>query len=161
MKIRSANSDDVPLIYSYVQKKASFDRTMGAFSGTLTVSEAKLQKSLFGVIPFSYVVFVELNGKEIAFALYAFRYSSFKGQPSIWLDDLYVDEDIRSQGVGEFLMKYLARIATENDCSHLGWNADIRNIRGIKFYNRLGAEIVEQQQNRCFFKWIPYLKPLK
>ena len=37
----------------------------------------------------------------------------------------------------------------------IDWNADARNIRGLNFYNRLGAEITEQSNNRCFLKWIP------
>jgi GNAT superfamily N-acetyltransferase len=156
MKVRSANPDDVALIFSFIQKKAEFDRSVGAFSGVLQVSENKVQKTLFGTIPFSYVLFTESSGFEVGFALYGFRYSSFVGQPSIWLDDLYVDEERRSQGVGTVLMNQLAQIAKENNCTHLAWNADARNTRGLSFYHRLGAKITEQHGNRCFFRWVPW-----
>ena len=53
---------------------------------------------------------------------------------SIWLDDLHVNEDCRSQGVGAALMAQLAHIAQENDCTHIAWNADARNQRGLSFY---------------------------
>jgi GNAT superfamily N-acetyltransferase len=96
------------------------------------------------------------DGLGIGFALYGFRCSSFVGQPSIWLDDLYVNEDWRSQGAGAVLMDHLAQIAKENDCTHLAWNADARNIRGLDFYYRLGAEIMEQHGNRCFLRWVPW-----
>ena len=155
MKVRSATLDDISLIVSFIHKKAEFDRNIGAFSGVLRVSEAKVRKTLFGTIPFAYVLFAESLNVEVGFALYGFRYSSFAGQPSIWLDDLYVDENIRSHGVGKALMDKLATIATENDCTHLAWNADARNIRGLSFYHRLGAEITEQHGNRCFLKWEP------
>ncbi|MBE9008411.1 GNAT family N-acetyltransferase [Fortiea sp. LEGE XX443] len=155
MKIRPATPNDVSLIFSFIQKKAEFDRNIGAFAGELQVSEEKIHKTLFGAIPFSYVLFAEASESEVGFALYGFRYSSFAGQPSIWLDDLYVDEQMRSQGAGTALMKRLAEIARENDCTHLAWNADARNIRGLNFYHRLGAEITHQQDNRCFLRWIP------
>ncbi|PSB16523.1 GNAT family N-acetyltransferase [filamentous cyanobacterium CCP2] len=155
MNVRLATSDDVSLIFSFIQKKAEFDRKIGAFSGVLQVSEAKLLKTLFSPVPFSYVLFAETCGRVVGFALYGFRYSSFAGQPSIWLDDLYVDEDMRSQGVGAALMAELAQIAQENDCTYLSWTADARNTRGLRFYQRLGAEITEQQGNRCFLKWVP------
>ena len=148
-------SDDVSLIVSFIHKKSEFDRHIGAYAGVLRVSEEKVRKTLFGTIPFAYVLFVESLNVEVGFALYGFRYSSFAGQPSIWLDDLYVDENSRSQGVGKVLMDKLAAIATENDCTHLAWNADARNIRGLSFYHRLGAEITEQHGNRCFLKWEP------
>lgn len=157
MKVRSANPDDVTLIFSFIQKKAEFDRSVGAFSGVLQVSENKVQKTLFGTIPFSYVLFTESSGFEVGFALYGFRYSSFVGQPSIWLDDLYVDEERRSQGVGTVLMNQLAQIAKENNCTHLAWNADARNTRGLSFYHQLGAKITEQHGNRCFLRWVPWL----
>jgi GNAT superfamily N-acetyltransferase len=100
-------------------------------------------------------LFAELSTREVGFALYGFRYSSFAGQPSIWLDDLYVEEEMRNQGAGAALMHGLGQIAQENDCTHIAWNADARNIRGLNFYNRIGAEITEQVNNRCFLKWIP------
>jgi GNAT superfamily N-acetyltransferase len=156
MNIRTATIEDVPLIYSFIQKKSEFDRSVGAFSGVLQVSEAKLYKTLFGRIPFSYVLFAEHASREIGFALYGFRYSSFAGQPDLWLDDLYVDTDMRSQGAGAVLMTQLAQIAKDHDCTHLAWNADARNTRGLNFYHRLGAEITEQHGNRCFLKWIPW-----
>ncbi|HEY9669106.1 MAG TPA: GNAT family N-acetyltransferase, partial [Coleofasciculaceae cyanobacterium] len=149
------SSDDVSLICSFINKKAEFDRNIGAFSGELRVFEEKILKTLFGAIPFSYVLFAETSGREVGFALYGFRYSSFAGQPSIWLDDLYVDEQMRSQGAGAALMSHLARVAKDNDCTHLAWTADARNTRGLNFYHRLGAQIVEQKGNRCFLMWTP------
>jgi len=77
------------------------------------------------------------------------------GQPSIWLDDLYVDENMRSQGAGSALMGYLGQVAKNHDCTHLAWTADARNTRGLSFYYRLGAKITEQKGNRCFFTWKP------
>lgn len=86
MQVRSSTPDDISLIFSFIQKKAEFDRNIGAFSGVLQVSEDKLRTTLFGAIPFAYVLFAMSSGCEIGFALYGFRYSSFAGQASIWLD---------------------------------------------------------------------------
>jgi GNAT superfamily N-acetyltransferase len=155
VKVRSATSDDISLIFSFIQKKSDFDRNIGAFSDVLQVSEDKLRKTLFGVIPFSYVLFAERSERAVGFALYGFRYSSFIGQPSIWLDDLYIDETQRGQGAGTALMQHLVKLSADNDCTHLAWNADARNTRGLNFYHRLGAEITEQHGNRCFLKWVP------
>ena len=158
MQVRPATSDDVSLIFAFIQKKSEFDRNIGAFTGELKVSEDKIRKTLFGKIPFSYVLFAEDLEKEVGFALYCFRYSSFAGQPSIWLDDLYIDKPMRSQGAGSALMNYLATIAQKNNCTHLAWNADARNTRGVSFYHGLGAKIIKQEENRCFFQWTPTIK---
>ncbi len=155
MNVRSATPNDVSLIFSFIQKKAEFDRHVGAFSGLLQATEDKIRQTLFGELPYAYVLFAEASRLEIGFALYGFRYSSFVGQPSLWLDDLYVEAAWRSQSAGAALMQHLAQIAQENDCTHLAWNADARNTRGLRFYGRLGAEITEQQGNRCFLRWVP------
>jgi GNAT superfamily N-acetyltransferase len=155
MQIRQATSDDVSLILTFIQKKSEFDRHIGAFTGVLQVSADKIRHTLFGTTPFAYVLLAESAEVQLGFALYEFRYSSFVGQPSIWLDDLYVNEDCRSQGVGAALMAQLAHIAQKNDCTHLAWNADARNQRGLSFYRELGATITEQWGNRCFLRWMP------
>lgn len=155
MRVRFATLDEVALIFKFVKKKSEFDRHIGAFSGLLQTSEAKIRQTIFGDFPFSYVLFAETSERVIGFALYGFRYSSFIGQPSIWLDDLYVDEGMRSQGAGAALMSFLSQIAQENDCTHLAWNADARNHRGLSFYHRLGAKITEQKGNRYYLTWKP------
>ncbi|MEB3211233.1 MAG: GNAT family N-acetyltransferase, partial [Leptolyngbyaceae bacterium] len=123
--------------------------------GVLRVTEEKLLDTLFSPHPYSYVLFASCAGTEAGFAVYGFRYSSFAGQPSIWLDDLYVNESYRSCGVGSRLMHHLADIARGHRCTHLGWTADARNVRGLEFYHRLGAQITMRQGHRCFFQWIP------
>ncbi|MGL5793566.1 MAG: GNAT family N-acetyltransferase [Waterburya sp.] len=153
IQLRSANSNDIAVIYTLIAKKSEFDRSLGAYSGNIQTSEAKIRQTIFSPHPFAYVLLAENSEGVIGFALYGFRYSSFAGQPSIWLDDLYVEENMRSKGAGALLMAQLQQIAQENNCTHLAWTADARNTRGVKFYYRLGAKIIEQKGNRCFFSW--------
>jgi GNAT superfamily N-acetyltransferase len=154
--IRSATTEDIALIFQFIQKKAAFDRSIGAFSGQLQVSETKLRDTLFASVPLAYVLLAESSNQAIGFVLYGFRYSSFAGQPSIWLDDLYVNETMRNRGVGTALMQELARISRANNCTHLAWTADARNHQGLRFYERLGAAIIETKGHRCFWQWAPF-----
>jgi len=140
---RHATQDDIPLILSFLQKKAEFDRSMGAFEGILQATEQKLYESLFSSVPFARVLLGDVLGKPIGFALYYFRYSSFAAKPSLWLDDLYVDLAVRSKGIGSVLMKTLTQIA---------WTASANNLRGVSFYGRIGAEIIDRKGNTLFLK---------
>nr|WP_319422535.1 GNAT family N-acetyltransferase [Pleurocapsa sp. FMAR1] len=153
IKVRFAIPDEASLIYKFIQTKAEFDRGIGAYSGVIETSEDKIRKTIFRNNPFAYVLFAEVEQNTIGFALYGFRYSSFTGQPNIWLDDLYVEQNMRSKGAGSLLMSELQQIAYKNNCTHLAWTADARNTRGLKFYYGLGAEVIEQQGDRCFFQW--------
>jgi GNAT superfamily N-acetyltransferase len=69
---------------------------------------------------------------------------------------LYVDEAMRSQGAGAALMSYLTGVARKNDCTHIAWYTDARNVRGLDFYHRLGAEIRQHNGNRCLLEWMPW-----
>jgi GNAT superfamily N-acetyltransferase len=141
INVRIAHHDDISVIYTLIHKKSEFDRHIGAYSGTIQTSESKIRQTIFSTNPFARVLLAENSQGVIGFALYGFRYSSFAGQPSIWLDDLYVEENMRSQGAGTLLMRQLQQIAQENNCTHLAWTADARNTKGLKFYHRLGAKI--------------------
>lgn len=151
LTIRSADTVDVPLILSFIGKKAEFDRSLGAFSGVLQTTAAMLKETLFEQ-PVAKVLFAEVAGQPVGFALYYFRYSSFRGCPSLWLDDLYIDETVRGQGIGTLLFEQLVKIAQERRCSHLAWTADIANERGIRFYQKMGATIVEQRGRSLTFQ---------
>ena len=103
--VRSAAPNEVTLVLSFIKKKAAFDRNMGSFSGTLQTSEEKVHQTILGPQPFASFLIAESVGQPVGFALYYFRYSSFAGQPSVWLDDLYVNEEMRSRGAGVALMR--------------------------------------------------------
>ena len=74
---------------------------------------------------------------------------------------MFVADEMRGQGVGAALMAELAHVAQVNDCAHLAWhvdarNVDARNVDGLRFYQLLGAEITDQQCNRWVLQWIPW-----
>mmetsp|Transcript_67196 Transcript_67196/g.101280 ORF Transcript_67196/g.101280 Transcript_67196/m.101280 type:complete len:393 (+) Transcript_67196:107-1285(+) len=142
-QVRQATEDDLPLIMNFIQKKATFDRDIGSFQGTTSVTEESLKESLFGKIAHARVLLAEIDGKAIGFALHYFRFSSFAGRPNLWLDDLYVDAESRSCGAGKKLLEELQSIGRQQNCTHLGWTADAENHKGLAFYHRLGARITE------------------
>ena len=153
--IRDAVPEDISSIFELIQKKAEFDRQMGSFSGILKATPQKLSETLFGEIPFAKVLLVENLKQPVGFALYYFRYSSFAAQPSLWLDDLYVESGMRHQGIGSALMGKLAAIAKQYHCTHLAWNAIQTNKIGVNFYRKMGAKLVTQESDILLFKAIP------
>ncbi|KAI2492999.1 hypothetical protein MHU86_21530 [Fragilaria crotonensis] len=152
------HKDDIPSILSLIQKKAEFDMTMADSITPLTVTEEKLEDALLQKPQHAHVILAErATGGPIGMALYYYRFSSFSGQPHLWLEDLFVKEDCRSQGVGRMLFHRIAEIAkapsNTNCCTHVGWVASARNTRGLLFYEKMGAQIVEQHGNRYTFQW--------
>jgi GNAT superfamily N-acetyltransferase len=144
MWVREAIAVEVCEILAFVQAKAQFDRELGAFHGELGTNEELIRRHLFGSRPFAHVLFAGEQSLTGGYALCYFTYSSYRGRPGIWLDDLFVNESGRGKGLGRLLMRRLGEIALAEDCSQITWIASASNTVGMKFYRRLGASEVQQ-----------------
>ena len=85
------------------------------------------------------MVFASVDAAEVGFALFFHNYSTFLGQPGIYLEDLFVKPEMRGRGVGKALLAHLARWAKERGCGRLEWAVLKWNTPSIEFYKRLGA----------------------
>ena len=144
MEVREAAIFDAAEVLAFVRAKALFDRELGAFAGELGTTEELIRRHLFGPRPVAFALLAGGPGPAVGFALYYFRYSSFRGRPCVWLDDLYVHPHARRQGAGRLLMGRLAEVAVEADCTHIAWIASASNAVGMDFYRGLGATVVHQ-----------------
>ena len=142
MEVREATARDVAEVLGFVRAKAQFDRELGAFLGELDTTEELIRRHLFGPRPLAFALLAGRIGPAAGFALYYFRYSSFRGRPSMWLDDLYVHPHVRRNGVGRLLMRRLAEVAAA--CTHIAWVASASNAVGMGFYQKLGANVVHE-----------------
>lgn len=138
IQVRVANIDDVELILSFIAQKAEFDGCLHAVEATAD----KLKQTLFGGSPLASVLLAEVEGNAVG-AVFFQTYSSFLAQPSIWLDDLFVQPQMRGKSVGTALLTELAKIADERKCGRIEWISAM-NARGIDFYKKHGVQILER-----------------
>lgn len=90
MIVRTATKKDSSILLGFIEKKAEFDRSMKGFSGEISTTVEKIERTLFGDYPFAHALLLEQGSEVLGFALFHYRYSSFSGEPSMWLDDLLV-----------------------------------------------------------------------
>ena len=140
IQVRVANVDDIELILSFISQKAEFDGCPHAVEATAD----KLKQTLFGTPPLATVLFAEVEGNAVGFAVFFQTYSSFLAQPSIWLDDIFVQPQMRGKSVGTALLTHLAKIADERECGRIEWTVSAMNVRGIEFYKKHGVQILER-----------------
>ncbi|NOI82037.1 GNAT family N-acetyltransferase [Vibrio tubiashii] len=153
MKVRKALRGDAGKLLELIALKAEFDRSMKGFDGQISTTIEKIQRTLFGEHPFAYALLLEVDEQVLGFALFHYRYSSFSGEPSIWLDDLLIVGSARSKGYGAALMHSLKVEGEKALASHISWTASPYNTKAHKFYTRLGAEIERMEGKRPFFRW--------
>ncbi|HUI31875.1 MAG TPA: GNAT family N-acetyltransferase [Candidatus Acidoferrales bacterium] len=135
INIVPAAERDVPLILSFIKGLAEYERLLGQVVAT----EDALRETLFGPKKFAEVVIARYGDEPAGFALFFHNYSTFLGQPGIYLEDLFVLPEFRKKGVGKALLTYLSRVAVERKCGRLEWAVLDWNKPVIEFYEKMGA----------------------
>jgi GNAT superfamily N-acetyltransferase len=133
--IRAAKPTDVATIARLIRALAEYERLTHA----VVLQEDQLQLHLFGPRPFAEVLIAEDHGRVVGFALFFHNYSTFRGQPGLYLEDLFVEPDQRGKGHGKALLLALARLAVERQCARVDWAVLDWNEPSIQFYKKLGA----------------------
>ena len=132
---RPATPDDIPIIAQLIRDLAEYERLAHA----VDFDEAKLREHLFGPRPYAEVLLAEDAGAVVGFALFFHNYSTFRGKPGIYLEDLFVKPDSRGKGHGKALLLALAKLAVERGCARVEWSVLNWNEPSIAFYKSLGA----------------------
>ncbi len=136
--IRFATKLDAQLIYRLICELAEFEKLRHEVVATPELIES----TLFGTehpAP-AEVLIAEWEGAPAGMALYFQSYSTFLAQPGLYLEDLFVLPEFRSQSIGKHLLMELVKIANERVCGRLEWSVLKWNQRAIDFYLKLGAK---------------------
>ena len=131
---RRAGLLDAPVILEFIRELAEYEHLLDQ----VTATPEALVETLF-VRKVAEVVFAEVAGQLVGFVLYFRTFSTFMGQPCIYLEDLYVRPAARGQGVGKALLAQVARLAVDTGCGRLEWGCLDWNKPAIDFYLGLGA----------------------
>jgi ribosomal protein S18 acetylase RimI-like enzyme len=139
--IRDATERDLPSVMALISALAEFEKLAGPDAD----AHARFAKH-FSEKRFDLLV-AERAGEVIAYALYFATYSTFRAQPSLYLEDLFVRPAERGRGIGEALLRKLAAIAVARGCGRFEWTVLDWNERAQKFYRSLGAAIHPEWQH--------------
>jgi GNAT superfamily N-acetyltransferase len=134
-QVRAATKADVPIILAFIKKLADYER----LSHEVIATEKILNETLFGRRRTAEIAIGFYKKEPVGFVLFFHNYSTFLGQPGIYIEDLYVEEAFRRRGFGRALLTYVAQLAQERRCGRLEWSVLDWNEPAINFYQKLGA----------------------
>ena len=143
-KIRAAAENDAPVILALIKDLAEYEKLTHEVKAT----EEDLRHALFGERPVAEALIGELDRIPVSFALFFYNFSTFLGKPGIYLEDLYVKPDFRSNGFGRRMLAHIARMAKARNCGRFEWSVLDWNEPAIRTYDRLNA--------RPMREWILY-----
>ncbi|KAJ3158895.1 hypothetical protein HK101_001217 [Irineochytrium annulatum] len=141
ISIRPAVVADIPQIHAFIGELATYEKLESEHTGTIS----DLERTLFGATSYAYVLIASLEGHgDVGFALYFFNYSTWLARPGLYLEDLYVRKEVRGLGVGNALLRALAKVANDRKCGRMEWCALDWNRPAIDFYRSLGAVTMDE-----------------
>jgi GNAT superfamily N-acetyltransferase len=138
--VRPATPADIPLILQLIRDLADYEKGLHEVEAT----EQSLRQHLFGTGlgrgPTAECLIGELDGTAQGFAVFFHNFSTWKGRPGIYLEDLFVRPAARGSGLGKALLKRVAQIAVERGCPRYEWLVLDWNTPAIDFYKAQGAQ---------------------
>jgi GNAT superfamily N-acetyltransferase len=83
------------------------------------------------------------DGRLVGYACLYWHFSSLEACESVLMNDLYVDESVRGQGVGRALIEATAAVAREREAPFVEWSTAPDNKTAQRLYDSTGAERTE------------------
>ena len=137
--IRDTTVEDSELILDFIKELAEYEQLSHEVVATIET----LRETLFGEKAYAEVIIGEFEGIPVGYALFFHNFSTFTGRPGIYLEDIYVNKEMRGKGFGKCLLAYIAKLAVERNCTRVDWSVLDWNEPSIQFYQSIGAISME------------------
>ncbi len=134
--IRAAVPADVPTILELVKKLAEYER----LSHEVTATAQDFLQFGFSTPAYYHALLAEAAKQPVGFSLFFYTFSTFRGKPTLYLEDLFVLPEWRGKGIGRAMLVELARIARQNHCGRMEWSVLDWNTPAIEFYKAIHAK---------------------
>ena len=90
----------------------------------------------------------EADETAVGIAIYFPTFSTTRGEPGVYLQDLWVDEPARGKGVANKLLQYVSRASSEQwNATHMTLSVYNGNVKAVKFYQLMGFKIDERERH--------------
>ncbi|KZT03815.1 acyl-CoA N-acyltransferase [Laetiporus sulphureus 93-53] len=143
--IRPAQVEDVDSIFQLVVALATYEKAADSVKATPELLRQNLFSTPYAHTLLAFAGSPDSPGAAVGMALYFFNYSTWTGKPGLYLEDLYVEPEYRSAGIGKALFSELGRVAQERNCARMDWSVLKWNQPSIDFYEkRLGATAMSE-----------------
>jgi GNAT superfamily N-acetyltransferase len=141
--IRDAVPADVKQLLRLVGELALYEDAPEAVEAT----EEGLHRALFGPDPKVFALVAEPSGlvvrpnvrPVVGMAFYFVSFSTWTGRHGLYVEDLFVEPEYRSQGFGRALLAGVCARAVQLGCARVEWAVLDWKTPALEFYRSLGA----------------------
>lgn len=142
MRVRAATADDAEPISKLASEFHAYLNALGDPT-EFNFNASTYLRDGFGERPAFLGLVAESNDNVVGYLILDFDYDTDHSRRLAFVNDLFVTESYRGQGVGKALMDHAAETAREHGAQALWWGVYERNESALKFYESLGAAYVK------------------
>ena len=137
--IKEVNAETFDDFLGLIDKLAEYEKIV------LPDEEAKrrLRRDCLSDKP-KYRAFIGKIGEiSVSYVIFFFTYSSFLALPTLFLEDIFVLDEYRRQGVGKRMFDFLKETAKHEGCGRIEFTVLKWNTSAQVFYEKNGAKRLE------------------
>lgn len=140
--IRRAVREDAALVHRLLRDLAiALDK-----GDVITSTVADIEHFGFGEEP-RFEALLAFEGEDaVGLALYFFEFSTWRGRPGVYVQDMYVAQQMRGRGLGRELMEAVLRRSRERGGRYVKLSVYDGNEQAIGFYRSLGFRVCDDEQ---------------
>lgn len=146
IKIKKTEIHDIPAIIELMREFAE-DSNLLEY---LEVTKSDLRQVIFGENLFVKSLIAFDDDTPIAYTFFYPTFSSFRGQKSVYLEDIFITKTYRKYGIGEKMLKEIARIGRDFGAERMDFQVIKWNESAIGFYKKHGALMDEDERHFKF-----------
>ena len=137
---------DTSAVLALLQEFAEYEK----LTRFVEVNEERIDAAFFADGSTVEGLVAQSGSETVGYAFFFPNFASFRGQRGFYLEDIYVAERCRGKGVGETMLRELARLAETRGYERIDFVVLDWNESAIGFYKKLGAEIDHSERHVKF-----------
>lgn len=104
----------------------------------------RLRRDILGEQPRIDAFLLKSEGRAIGYLILLETYSSFRAQPTLYIEDIFMQEEYRRKGFGRRTMRFVLDQARRRSCGRIEWQVLNWNEPAVRFYEKVGAERMDE-----------------
>jgi GNAT superfamily N-acetyltransferase len=148
LRIRLATIGDAEIIHSAMIGIATI---MGEREKVVSTPD-DIRRYGFGDRPAFEALLAETNGAVAGVCVFFPSFSTYQGRPGAYVQDLFVNDRFRGQGVGAALLQRLAAVTRERGGRYIRLAVDTGNVHAQAFYERVGLRLSDTEQIHAAYR---------
>jgi GNAT superfamily N-acetyltransferase len=142
IELRAARVEDAASVHGLLLELARELRRPEAIRSTVE----DIERFGFDAAPRFEAVLAFSGGAAVGLAVFFYEFSTWRGVPGVYIQDLYVAPGLRGHGVGRRLFDAVRSRAAEWGGQYVKLSVYDGNPRALGFYRRLGFEVRDDEQ---------------